>query len=108
LRKAKGLSQPQMAELLHIDKSVYARLESGETYSWAKHLEELLNIFEITPEKFFGDIGASVVINNSNCPYGGNSVNIQNQYHEIREIYEQLFAAKNEQIALLKSLLEKK
>jgi transcriptional regulator with XRE-family HTH domain len=108
LRHEKGFSQPQMAELLNMEKSVYARLETGKTYSWAKHLEELLAIFEITPEKFFEDIGANVLINNKDCPYGGNSINTQNLYAENREVYEKLLASKDEQIALLKSLLEKK
>ncbi|MDR0546115.1 MAG: helix-turn-helix domain-containing protein [Dysgonamonadaceae bacterium] len=107
LRKIKGLSQPQMAELLHVDKSVYARLESGETYSWAKYLEELLQIFEITPEKFFEDIGSNVIIN-TNSPNGSNSLNVLNQYQESREVYEKLLSAKDEQIVLLKSLLENK
>ncbi|MDR1347809.1 MAG: helix-turn-helix domain-containing protein [Prevotellaceae bacterium] len=108
LRHEKGLSQPQMAELLNMEKSVYARLETGRTYSWAKYLEELLNVFEITPEKFFEDIGSNIVINNNNCPYGGNSVNVQYLHAENREIYEKLLAAKDEQIALLKEMLEKK
>jgi transcriptional regulator with XRE-family HTH domain len=108
LRHEKGFSQPQMAELLHMEKSVYARLETGKTYSWAKHLEELLSIFEITPEKFFEDIGSDVIINNDHCPYGGNnSFNVQNLYAENREVYDKLLAAKDEQIALLKNLLEK-
>jgi transcriptional regulator with XRE-family HTH domain len=108
LRKERGFSQPQMAELLHIDKSVYARLESGETYSWAKHLEELLNIFNISPEKFFEDVGSDVIINNNNGSFGGNNVNVQNLHQENREIYEKLLVAKDEQIALMKNLLEKK
>jgi len=33
---------------------------------------------------------------------------IENLYQENREVYEKLIAAKDEQIALLKSLLEKK
>ena len=107
LRHEKGYSQPQMAELLNMDKSVYARLETGKTYSWAKYLEELLTVFEITPDKFFEDIGTGVVINNNNCPYGGNA-NIENFHTENHEIYEKLIAAKEEQITLLKSLLEKK
>ena len=107
LRKAKGFTQPQMAELLNMEKSVYARLETGKTYSWAKYLEELLNVFETTPEKFFEDIGSNIVINNNNCPYGGNG-NVENMYAENREIYEKLLAAKDEQIALLKEMLEKK
>ena len=105
LRHEKGFSQPQMAELLHMEKSVYARLETGKTYSWAKYLEELLVIFEITPDKFFEGIGTNVVINNENCPYGGNA-NIENMYIENREVYERLIASKDEQIALLKNVLE--
>ena len=105
LHHEKGFSQPQMAELLHMEKSVYVRLETGKTYSWAKYLEELLVIFEITPDKFFEDIGTSVVINNKNCPYGGNA-NIKNMYIENREVYDRLIATKDEQIALLKKMLE--
>ena len=44
LRIEKGLSQIDMAEKLHIDKSAYTRLESGKTFSWAKYLEDLLNM----------------------------------------------------------------
>ena len=107
LRHEKGFSQPQMAEKLNMEKSVYARLETGQTYSWAKYLEELLKIFDITPDKFFEDIGTSIVINNKNCPYGGNG-NIENLYAENRDVYEKLIASKDEQIVLLKNMLEKR
>ena len=107
LRSEKGLTQPEMAERINIEKSVYARLETGKTYSWAKYLEELLNVFEITPDKFFEDIGSSVVINNNNCLYGGNA-NIENLYAANHEVYEKLLAAKDEQIALLKKMMERK
>jgi transcriptional regulator with XRE-family HTH domain len=108
LRREKGFSQPQMAELLHIDKSAYARLESGKTYSWAKHLEELLNIFQITLEKFFKDVESNTVTNNTTFPNDEkNEFNIQNLYQESHEAFEKLLAAKDEQIALLKSLSEK-
>ncbi|MDR3273379.1 MAG: helix-turn-helix transcriptional regulator [Flavobacteriaceae bacterium] len=35
IRTAKGLNHSEMAEKLHITKSAYQRLESGENYSWA-------------------------------------------------------------------------
>ena len=99
---------------MHIDQSVYARLEQGETNTWAKYFEDLLNIFEITPEKFFEGIETKVVINNHNdCTYSGNS-NVEHQYPTNQEFYEKLIAqyekllsSKDEQIALLKELLEK-
>jgi transcriptional regulator with XRE-family HTH domain len=108
LRHEKGITQVQIAEMLNVDKSVYARLELGQTDSWAKYLGALLDIFNITPNKFFEDIGTGVVINNDNCPCGGWNANIENMYAENHEIYEKLLAAKDEQIALLKKILEEK
>ena len=115
LRTEKGFTQPQMAEKLNIDQSTYARLEQGETNSWAQHLEKLLNIFEVTPEKFFEGIETNVVINNHNdCTYSGNS-NVEHQhsagnqelYEKLMEQYEERLKDKDEQIALLKSMLGK-
>ncbi|MCL1867789.1 MAG: hypothetical protein FWF72_02405, partial [Paludibacter sp.] len=87
----------------------------GEINTWAKYFEDLLRIFEITPEKFFEGIESQVVINNHNdCTYSGDS-NIEHQHLENQDIYEKLLEQyeqrindKDEQIALLKSLLEKK
>lgn len=50
LRKQKGLTQEQTANYLFISQSAYARMESGESYSWATHLEKICQLFEITPE----------------------------------------------------------
>jgi transcriptional regulator with XRE-family HTH domain len=108
LRRDKGISQVQMADLLSVDKSVYARLELGQIDNWAKYLGQLLEIFNLTPNKFFEDICNNVTINNNNCPYSGNNGNVQNFYAENREIYEKLLATKEEQIALLKEMLDKK
>lgn len=90
LRKEHGFTQPQMADKLHIDISAYARLEQGETNTWAKYFEELLTIFEITPEKFFEGIETKVVINNHNeCTYTGNS-NIAEHQSSDNQVYERL------------------
>jgi len=106
LRHEKMLTQPQMAELLNLEESVYSRLETGKTCSWAKYLEELLGIFEITPLKFFEDIGTAIVIKN-NC---SNNVNgISDNYNSVKcETCEKLIASKDEQISLLKKMLYSK
>jgi len=117
LRRNKGLTQPEMAEKLNIAQSAYARLEQGETSTWAKYFEDLLQIFEITPEKFFEGIETKVVINNHNdCTYSGNS-NIdctysenpnvehpanQELYEKLMEQYEERQKDKDQQIASLK------
>ena len=46
LRISKGLNHVDMADKLHVTRSAYQRLESGETYSWAKYLDELMAILE--------------------------------------------------------------
>ena len=113
LRTEKGFTQFQMAEKLNIEQSTYARLEQGETNSWAQYFEKLLTIFEITPEKFFEGMETNVVINNHNdCTYSENSSVVEHQHAANQELYEKLMAQyeerlkdKDEQIALLKSML---
>lgn len=51
LRKAKKLSQEQVADFLFISQSSYARMERGESTSWAGHFNRICQVFEITPEE---------------------------------------------------------
>ncbi|WP_428231164.1 helix-turn-helix domain-containing protein [Flavobacterium sp.] len=51
LRKNKKLSQEQLAEYLHISQSAYARMENGESHTWAIHILKICKIFEITPDE---------------------------------------------------------
>ena len=55
LRKAKGLSQEEVADKLHISQSAYARMETGESQSWSTHLQKLSEIFDVNPENFLMD-----------------------------------------------------
>jgi transcriptional regulator with XRE-family HTH domain len=47
------LSQEQVADYLTISQSAYARIESGESHSWASHILKICTIFQITPEELF-------------------------------------------------------
>lgn len=51
LRKNKKMSQEEVADYLHISQSAYARIESGESSSWATHILKIAKIFEINPEE---------------------------------------------------------
>ncbi|MEZ0184127.1 helix-turn-helix transcriptional regulator [Flavobacterium oncorhynchi] len=51
LRYSKSLSQEQVADYLNISQSAYARMERGESTSWAIHFNKICEIFEITPEE---------------------------------------------------------
>ncbi|UTN04836.1 helix-turn-helix domain-containing protein [Flavobacterium bizetiae] len=50
LRKNKNMSQEEVADCLHISQSAYARMESGESHSWANHILTICKIYDITPE----------------------------------------------------------
>lgn len=51
LRKNKNMSQEEVADYLQISQSSYARMESGESHSWANHILKICNFFEIPPEE---------------------------------------------------------
>jgi transcriptional regulator with XRE-family HTH domain len=50
LRQTKNLSQEQVADFLYISQSAYARMERGESTSWASHFNKICEVFEIAPE----------------------------------------------------------
>ncbi len=80
LRKAKGFSQEQTADYLHISQSAYARMESGESNSWASLIEPICSLFEIEPNELLKN--EPILINNNQK--GGNFSNsmIINQLSE--------------------------
>jgi transcriptional regulator with XRE-family HTH domain len=106
LRISKGFNHNDMVDKLHITRSAYQRLENGETYSWAKYLEELLGILETNQKDFFSDIGSKIYNQTNNT--GGIGYIVENLHQENKEVYEKLIASKDDQIALLKSLLDKR
>lgn len=51
LRKSKNMSQEEAADHLQISQSAYARMERGESTSWAIHFNKICQMFEIIPEE---------------------------------------------------------
>jgi transcriptional regulator with XRE-family HTH domain len=45
------MSQKEVADLLNISQSAYARMERVESTSWAIHFNKICQIFERTPEE---------------------------------------------------------
>lgn len=54
LRKSKGITQTQMAELLHKSQNAYSLLESGQSKIDAATIPHICKAFGITPNDFFG------------------------------------------------------
>ncbi|MFN3020295.1 helix-turn-helix domain-containing protein [Chryseobacterium sp. TY3] len=55
LRKLKNYSQVDMAEKLNISQSAYARMERGESNSWALYIMKLSEVLDVEPEELIFD-----------------------------------------------------
>ncbi|MDR3273380.1 MAG: hypothetical protein LBT29_07870 [Flavobacteriaceae bacterium] len=71
-----------------------------------KYLDELMGVLETTPKEFFNDIGRKVI--NQSYFYDGAVGYVETLHQENKEVYEKLLQSKDEQIVLLKNLLERK
>lgn len=100
LRLKKGFSQDFMAEHLCISQSAYAKLETGKTYTWAKHLEKLCEILDVKPEDIVKQ--EQIVINQNNKGHSNNAYIINQLSEKLIEQFEKRLRDKDEIIALLK------
>ena len=100
LRKNKNMSQEEVADCLHISQSAYARMESGESHSWANHILTICKIYGITPEDLLKvDLSSKGIssINNENQVSG----QIIEQYEErIKELKKVIKELKNDKKTL--------
>lgn len=104
-RKIKGLSNENMAFELDISPSAYNKLERRETMLTLDRLLYIRDILDISLTDLLeiktGDILHQDLKDNS-------IGKVETLHQENKEVYEKLIASKDDQIALLKSLLEKK
>lgn len=106
IRQRKGISHEAMAINLGISQTAYTKIERKETKLTVERLQKIAEILDVKldellesePQSFYQGIHHNDFV-----------TAISHHLHqENREIYEKLIAAKDEQIALLKSLLENK
>ena len=53
LRKRKGLTQENLAELLSIGVRSIGKIETGNSFPSTETLEKIINVFEISPVELF-------------------------------------------------------
>lgn len=88
IRKQKGWSQEQASDYLKISQSSYARMENGESHSWASHLDIICKVFEINPEELVKN--DNMVLNSGQNGGTSNNALIINQLSErLIEQYEE-------------------
>ena len=97
LRKQKGWSQEQASDYLKISQSSYARMESGESHSWARHLDKISEVFDISPEELVKN--ENVILNSDQ--HGGTS----NNALIINQLSEKLIEQYEERIKELKEII---
>ena len=111
LREKKGFSQEFVADKLGINQSTYGKLERDISNVTLDRLFKIADVLEEDITTVL-DIGKKNIINNCNTQGNGYVETINNDHktmiEELKAAYEKMLAIKNEQIDLLKSLLEKK
>jgi len=120
LRENKGLSQEERAEKLHISRSAYSRIESGETNSWVNHIEKLCTELEMKLEDFFMNSDNSINTNKDNASavqtntHQDTHITINHLSDKVIELYEdkikwleKQIIDKNDEIAELRKLIKK-
>jgi transcriptional regulator with XRE-family HTH domain len=55
MRQAKEMSQEEVANGLCMSQSAYARIERGESCSWASYINRICEFFQLTPEELVKD-----------------------------------------------------
>lgn len=73
LRKAKGLSQIDVAEAIGIDASVYSRIETGHVMTSHDKLQNLAKLYQV-PIEIFKFAVVSLKMINSKSPLAQNMV----------------------------------
>ena len=107
IRKDKGYSYEYMAHLLEISQVAYSKIEKNETKLTVERLYKIAEILETKIEDVL-DIKADKVYKQDLKDNSIGHQEIQNMYQYNKEVYEKLITSKDEQIELLKSLLDKK
>lgn len=104
-RKLKGLSHENMAFELDISPSAYNKLERSETTLSLERFFKISEILNLSLTEIL-DIKTGDTLHQE---LKDNSIGkVETLYQENKEVYEKLIEAKDEQIALLKVMLDKK
>ena len=106
-REIKGFSQEYMANQLDINQASYAKIENNSTKLTVERLFAISKLLETEITDLL-DLKNQTIYNVYDNEFGVGKQNVENLYQENKEVYEKLIQSKDEQIALLKQMLEQK
>lgn len=106
VREIKNFSQKYMADKLSVSQSHYSDIENCKTEISEEKLEDIARILEVDSDTIrnFND----QVVFNACSQSGYYNVNNIHPFEKTEELYKEIIKEKDEQIALLKNLLDKK
>ena len=107
IRVKKGLSYENMAQDLSITPAAYRKIEIGETKLTVERLFRISEILDTSVAELL-EIDTDILQQTNKESATGYQQKIANFYQENKEVYEKLLQSKEEQIALLKSMVGKK
>ena len=105
VRLKKGFSYENMADELSITPAAYRKIETGETKLTVERLFKIAEIFEMPLVELL-ELEKEVFQQTNSENSTGYQQKIAHFYQENREVYAKLLQSKDEQIALLKQVLE--
>ena len=107
MRVRQGLSFENIAHDLSITPAAYRKIEIGETKLTVERLFQISEILKSSLPELL-EIGNDVFQQTNNESTAIYQQKVENFYQESKEVYEKLLQSKDEQIALLKKLLDNK
>ncbi|MBK1897969.1 helix-turn-helix transcriptional regulator [Chryseobacterium paridis] len=118
IRKRKGYTQQQIADIIATDVSNYSRKESGDVKIVRAEWEKIANFLDVTMEDIYEEDDAQIVVNNDHPVFNDSSASGVYQYNNstiplsiVENLQEYISLLKAENLKLneeLKSLKGKK
>lgn len=103
-RELKGYSQEYMANEMELTQASYAKLESNSTKISVERLFTIAKLLETDVADIL-ELNKQTIYHQDIKEHSIGHQEVQNLHQNNKEVYEKLLQSKDEQIALLKSLL---
>lgn len=102
LRKKKGYTQQQIADVIATDVSNYCRKEGGDVKIIREEWDKIANFLEVPVEEIYEEDEAAVIINNSNATFNDSPGSGSNIHTFNNELSIEIIKNLQEYIGLLK------
>ena len=103
-RELKGYSQEYMANEMELTQASYAKLESNSTKISVERLFTIAKLLETDVADIL-ELNKQTIYHQDIKEHSIGHQEVKNLHQDNKEVYEKLLQSKDEQIALLKSLL---